>query len=317
MASAVRAATAAPQLAWQLGLAVAVATALRSQALQAARIAHTASRDPAAAVHALRRTLRRLRALLRLLSDGLGRDRTRRARRALGQLARQLSTVRDAGVVETASRHLPTAVQRALPQQMDAWRRRSAKSHRQPALPAKLEAVASATQAITLPLAERCGRLRPRHLRAGLAQLFRRLERAVHAVEQHPRDRALHQLRKRGKDARHALEWLGVAPGDALQSRALYKRHRELVAMVRLLGDATDAMVMRRTLRSGKAATCQQRALRRSLRRQIEAAIEPALRHGRRAVVAHPKRLLRPLPLPISGRVQVRRRRASSGRPSS
>jgi CHAD domain-containing protein len=277
---------AAPHLAWQLGLPRAVALALRSQVTAAGLIAHGAAVDPVDAVHELRRVLRRLRALLRLAGEGLGWPASRRAWRRLAQLSRSLSAVRDAAVLPATVGRLPVQGQAAMQPLLEALELSAAPSDA--TIGQALQGIAEATAAAVLPLAGGSDALESRHLRRGMQRILHALWRARRRAKAHPTAKRLHSLRKRAKDARHALEWLGIA-----RDRRLLRLHKDLVMAVDLLGEVTDNVALRHAIRrhhhAGRPAAA---AVRRQIRRQIRRHAQPALQRCRRVRDLCPSQLV-------------------------
>ncbi|MGZ5342193.1 MAG: CHAD domain-containing protein [Solirubrobacterales bacterium] len=183
--------------------------------------------DPGEAIHACRKSFKRVRATLRLARDGLGDETYRRENAAIRDLGRELSDVRDSQVlVET----------------LDALRDRhvdelhsGAFGHPRAGLVADHKAaerrIREGAEAIAPVIAElRTARLRVaawdlqrdglEKLAPGFARIYRRGRRAFRAARKHSSNENFHELRKRTKDLWHAAEILTPAAPKAMKGLA-------------------------------------------------------------------------------------------------
>jgi CHAD domain-containing protein len=217
------------------------------------------------AVHETRKALKRLRALVRLLSSELGQGRFARENAALGDLAGRLSGARDSEVVLATL----DALLKRHPRKLE--RRRGVRALRRhlAAEYAEIErrVLGDATmraEAVAELLAFR-GRVLGWDLRAGkgitlvepgLRRIYRqgrgRYRRAAKA-KRNRRTRAMHEWRKRVKDLRYAAEMLqrrtpsgAAAAGKAANKRAARLRRLGVRAdeLGELLGEDHDLAVL-------------------------------------------------------------------------
>lgn len=179
----------------------------------------TAAADPHEATHAVRKSLRKLRALVELVGGALPkRDRADIAR-GLGDARRALGPARDQHVARAvvdgvAAQHELAATATALhataaPDQVTAE-----------ALVAELErAVAEAATHVDALTAALPDTLRPRKLARGLARTYRRARNARKRAKQS--DRAVHRWRRRTKELGYQLAILDAVPDAAAWREAL------------------------------------------------------------------------------------------------
>lgn len=206
--------------------------------------------EPASVVHAIRKRLKRLRALLRLASDGLDASTADGESTRFRDLGRPLSEVRDAAVlVET----LDDLVERAggLGRPDDVVAARDDLLARQADAARRALGDGSALSDLDAGLAEARRALDGRAfdglcwsgLRSGLRRIDRRGRRAARATPIGPTDEGLHEWRKRVKDLAYALDVVEPIRPDLIGRRA------HLAAeLADLLGDDHDLAVLRRTL---------------------------------------------------------------------
>ena len=202
--------------------------------------------DPAQVIHSARKRLKRLRALLRLVRDGMDRATFDRERARFRDAARPLSEVRDAEVLVAAFAGLGD------------WEHRREDSEARAALVARreetgrrvlgegsaLDELASQLNRARRALDSRAfADVRWSTLRDGLGRIYRRGRRAFAEAVEDPTDENLHEWRKRVKDLGYALEV--VAP----IRRGFAGRRIELAGkLAELLGDDHDLAVLRTTL---------------------------------------------------------------------
>lgn len=249
-----------------LPLRDAVAAAFAAEIDHALAISRFAATRPSRAVHEFRKSVRRARALVRLLRPLLP-DATRVAvERTLAEVARSTSALRDIDVLPAAMQALDAAERRQFATlQADLWARRDALRRSGEAEPV-LQAGAEMLVALTPVLA---AALRPDltwdDLGEGLHDGYRRTRKALQQARKHPNQLLIHDWRKRAKDLRHQMEFL--LPDDAREVAG----YPELVALVKDLGDMTDLIALRRWSReqAGLADQAGTRALARVVKARI------------------------------------------------
>jgi CHAD domain-containing protein len=195
---------------------------------QQARLA----RDPVKAVHEYRKSIRRARAMLRLLR-GKG---WRRLDHDLRDAVRATSILRDRDVLLANLAHLP-------PTAMDTTALREVISHeRAGGDPAPI--LASGAEILRAVPGRWAKRLDPqlsmKDLRRRLADAYRRAQRTRRDAANTRGDEDVHRWRKRVKELRYQLELLG-----AKRSGPSKPLHTSLVDQATLLGEVTDDVVMR------------------------------------------------------------------------
>jgi CHAD domain-containing protein len=188
--------------------------------------------------HALRRSMKRARTLLRLLREAAGERAYRRENRALRDAARTLAPLREARVLLQTLARLGALRHPALA----PLRREAAATLRRPPPAAPLDAILAAS-------AQRIGRWRlprPPHpgLAAGLERIYRRGRKALRRARAGGAEPALHELRKQAKSLGAALAFL--RPAGLEGARRLLERARRIGAD---LGDAHDLATLARRAR--------------------------------------------------------------------
>lgn len=209
-------------------------------------------REPAEAVHAIRKRLKRLRALLRLARDGMDRAAVDRENRRLRDAARPLSEARDAAVLVAAFEALVersgdlghpdavAAVRSALGErEADASRRLLGDGSALDTLGDDLD---RAREELGGPAFDG---VRWPTLRDGLRRIYRAGRRAFRAALDAPTDEGLHEWRKRVKDLAHAL-----AVVEPIRPGAIRRRADRAGDLADTLGDDHDLAVLRKTLLS-------------------------------------------------------------------
>lgn len=188
--------------------------------------------------HALRRSMKRARTLLRLLREAAGKPAYRRENRALRDAARSLAPLREARVLLQTLAGLGALRHPGLA----PLRREAAAALRRPPPAAPLDAVLAAC-------AERIGRWRPAPparpaLAAGLERIYRRGRKALRRAQARRAEPALHELRKQAKYLGTAIDFLG--PAGLEGARKLLASARRIGAD---LGDAHDLANLARRAR--------------------------------------------------------------------
>ena len=200
--------------------------------------------DDGEAIHEARKTLKRVRAALRLSRDHLGTYRYRHENVILRDAGRELSGARDARVLletldglaehnpETLSAPARTRLRTALSATAEAA---GATDDASPS--AVINALADArVRVATWPLPEDGG---PEAFAPGLERIYRRGRRALRTAEKEATVDSLHELRKRAKDLWHAAQLL--RPAAPKRMKKLARRAHQLSD---LLGDDHDLAVL-------------------------------------------------------------------------
>jgi CHAD domain-containing protein len=252
--------------------------------------------DIGAAVHEARKSLKRLRAVVRLARDELGDDVYRHENATFRDAGRDLSGARDAAVlvetldavVERYRDELPDGAFAGLAVALDEEARtahdaieadRSAVEQ----MRATLEAAHDRVGAWPLPDDDDMAFLRP-----GIKRIHRRGRRALRAARREPTTEHLHELRKRAKDLWHAAQVTRPAAPKKLK-RLGRRAHR----LADVLGDDHDLAVLldaarerSHALAPGERGTLVALVDRRRAELQRE-----ALRRGRRVYRRKPRKL--------------------------
>jgi CYTH domain-containing protein/CHAD domain-containing protein len=252
--------------------------------------------DPDEAVHACRKSFKRVRALLRLVRDEIDAAVYQRERAAFRDLGRSLSSARDSQVMIETLDDLRERHDDELPP--DSFEgQRSALTADHAAAERRLRAGGGPAPSVIADL--RAARRRvaawefehddPSVLAAGLARAQRRCRRSYRRACKHPGDESFHELRKRTQDLWHAAELLAPLDPKAMRPIAA-KAHR----LSELIGQDHDlAVLSQRTSGHSKPAGSRGEAIeldalisrrRRKLQRD-------ALRLGRRLLNRRPRKL--------------------------
>lgn len=202
------------------------------------------------AVHTVRKSLKRTRAVLRLLRDELGEARYHRENFALRDAARPLTPVRDAKVFVDALATLKkgakaepgTAMSRAL----TTAARRLAANRR--AVSSRVLGQEGAFEVLGAALAAAVGRVERWRLRRGgwstiepgLKRSYRRARRARAMAEEKPSSQRLHEWRKQTKYFLHQLQILEPSWGPLEKEMA-----ERLDRLADLLGEDHDLAELR------------------------------------------------------------------------
>jgi CHAD domain-containing protein len=203
--------------------------------------------DPEA-LHKMRVAVRRLRAFLRVSRPILDREWTNELRAELKWLGQALGSVRDQDVllihVREQAKTLPTKDVAALGLIVEGIERRREASREQ-----MLEALSSPRYLELLGRVELAGEAphwngKRRSVRRLAAAEFKKLERAIKALDPAPSDSELHRLRVRGKRARYAGELAEAAVGK--KARRFVERAKNVQDV---LGEHQDAVVADERLR--------------------------------------------------------------------
>jgi CHAD domain-containing protein len=250
--------------------------------------------DVAEAVHEARKSLKRLRAVVRLARDPLGDEIYRSENRAYRDTGRELSAARDAQVLGETLDALTDRYRREIDDDAfaglrDAIAADAKAAHERIAADAgaveEVRAGLGATRdrVATWPLPEDAD---ASVLAPGFERIYKRGRRALKAARQDPSDESMHELRKRAKDLWHASQILRpVSP------RRMKRLSRRAHALSDLLGDDHDLAVLLdaareryRTLGRGELALLRALVGRRRARLQ-----RAALACGRRVYGPKPR----------------------------
>lgn len=218
------------------------------------------------AVHAVRKELKRTRAMLRLMRTGLGEQAYRRDNAELRDVARSLSGVRDSRVLldtlQGLSRPRDGGATGTGQSDLRAQLRREHACARR-----LLHDEAAAVQRARPVLRAVRERLGPGHARpyrwsvleTGLRRVYARARHALRRVRAHPSAENLHELRKQTKYLWHQLQAL-AAPRDRRDGARIEATHR----LSDLLGDDHNLAVLRhKTLDAPLKPGARQRLLAR------------------------------------------------------
>jgi CHAD domain-containing protein len=250
--------------------------------------------DLGEAVHEARKSLKRVRAVVRLARDPLGDEIYRRENRAFRDTGRELSAARDAEVlrdtlddlVRRYRNELADGAFAGLREALDAdataaHERIAANAGAVDEVRASLDPARDRVATWPLPEDGDAGALA-----AGFERIYKRGRRALEAADRERSDESLHELRKRAKDLWHAAQIL--RPASPPRMRRLARRAHRLSD---LLGDDHDLAVLMdaarkryRTLERGELAL-----LRALVGRRRERLQRDALACGRRVYRAKPR----------------------------
>jgi CHAD domain-containing protein len=250
------------------------------------------------AVHEVRKSFKRLRAVVRLVRDDLGTEVYRRENEAFRDAGRRLSDVRDAKVlVETLddlvrryADEIPDGAFARLRGQLAAEQERAHErlEHDAAAIDGTRDALDRArTRVAAWPLTAGAG---PAVLASGFERVYRRGRRALRAARKDPTVENLHELRKRAKDLWHAAQV--ARPVDPKRMRKLAQSAHKLADVI---GEDHDLAVLgEAAARRGATLRPDELALLRALvdRRRARLTRE-ALERGRRVYAAKPRKLVR------------------------
>jgi CHAD domain-containing protein len=210
-------------------------------------LAKASGREIGEAVHETRKSLKRLRALVKISRPALGDARYRRENAEFRQTGRLLSAARDAKVLtETLDGLFERAGDELSPDTAAPLRSRLEEEHAR-----ALEALVQDEAAVETVLARlKSARRRTARwtfpvqefdvLTPGLERIYRRARRRFRAAAAQPSDENLHEWRKRVKDFWHACQIVRLAAPKRL--KRLGKRAHQLSD---LLGEDHDLVVLR------------------------------------------------------------------------
>ena len=254
--------------------------------------------DPGEAVHACRKSFKRVRATLRLVRDELGDETYRRENAAFRGLAQELSSARDSQVlVETLDglrdRHVDELHSGAFghPRAGLVADHKAAERRMREDTEATARVIADLRAARQRVAAWDFQHNGVEALAPGFARIYRRCRRAYRAARKNPSDESFHELRKRTKDLWHAAEIL--TPAAPKTMRALADTAHRLSDLV---GDDHDlAVLSEHSARHphrvrDKHEAAQLDALIRRRRRKVQ---HQAIEVASRIFARNPRRLVR------------------------
>ncbi|MEP6954149.1 MAG: CHAD domain-containing protein [Solirubrobacteraceae bacterium] len=200
--------------------------------------------DPVTAVHDARKSLKKTRSLLRLARPGMPAGAYREENWALRDIARSLSSARDADALievvdDIAGRYvgrLPEAVFAALREQLVGSASSSTEGGADAVIEAAIADLRSALDRTTTWPLDGCDR---DTLGAGITRAYRRGRTALRAIEAEPSVEALHEWRKRVKDLWYHYRLLRNAWPGPLKALA-----GECSLLSDLLGDDHDLALL-------------------------------------------------------------------------
>ena len=201
-----------------------------------------AENHPALSVHEFRKTIRRSRALIRLLRGVIDPDAVRSIDTGLQSAVLPTSGLRDARILLATLDRVPPIkgskkLRRELRERFEA-RIKDLESH------GEESRVLIGCRA---PLARLPGELADalpavvevEELRESLRRSYRRARRTCLSAVRAPEDASIHRARKRVKELRYQLEWL-----LDISAKRNRKRHKRVAALAQDLGDVTDLLVL-------------------------------------------------------------------------
>jgi CHAD domain-containing protein len=263
-------------------------------------LAYAAAQDPAAepagtpavALHEYRKSVRRARALLRLVEDVLGADARGQLASTLREVHRASSALRDRQVVLDVLQGAGSCTSDASAALVAASLGAALPAQAAPSA-AEIAEVMAAGNARLAPLPALLASAMPRKVRwdaviQGLARTFRRARRRLRAVEQHGDDESVHGLRKRLKELNYQVELFAeLGNGRARKQR---KRLGELATE---LGQLADLMVLRGYAERHLAPADEQARLLRVLAAERAAQLGQAVEHAAGVLDRRPRRFAR------------------------
>jgi len=201
-----------------------------------------APENPEKAVHSYRKTIRRLRAFVKLLRDDLPPEAIRSIDTGLRSAVIPTSHLRDARVLLTALSAVPVI-------EGEKKLRRIVQAQWEADLD-KLSSSGEETRVLvssSLSLARLSGELDSSlpneisadQLRMAIRRSYRRTRRAFRTATRVGEDAAIHRARKRIKELRYQLEWIA-----AISKKRIEHRRKILSELAQDLGEVTDFLVL-------------------------------------------------------------------------
>jgi len=250
--------------------------------------------EKAAAVHGARKDMKKLRTVLRLLRDAIGKKRYRRADARFRDAARALSGSRNAEVKLQTLERLGEAQGELPADAVGAWRKILERDREATLDTVRSEALAAeAVAEIEAGLEE----IEDWNLEGGswktiavpLSRTYRRGRKAMKAARGGSEDE-IHEWRKRAKDLWYELRLLKEAWPAPLEATA-----KEAHGLSELLGDHHDLAVLREDLRERNLGEVETATLEAAIDHRQEELATEAFSLGRRLYAERPQDLERRL----------------------
>ncbi len=253
------------------------------------RLRGASSGEAAEAIHGARKDLKKVRAVLRLVRDGLGEKAYRAENRRFRDAGRVLSESRDAEVkLETLAKlrerfgdSFPPSQARAWAAALEADRARVQAGAGSAQVERAIEAIAAGEARIPEWRLETDAWAL---LEPGLDRCYRRGREALEAVRAEREDESVHELRKRVKDLWYQQRLLAEAWPELLEPSA-EQAHR----LADLLGDHHDLAVLAEDLRSREGLDADRRSGEGLIAKRQEELLDEALALGARLYADKPK----------------------------
>lgn len=201
-----------------------------------------APNHPSLSVHEYRKTIRRLRAMVRLLRGIIDRDALRSIDTGLRSAVLPTSGLRDARILlATLERVPPIEGTKKLRKELTGrWESSLEELETRGEEARVLESSRRPLARLPAALAEALPTtISPEELQEAARQSYRRARRTVRTAVRVPEDAAIHRARKRVKELRYQLEWL-----VEISSKRVRKRQRRLANLAQELGEVTDFLVL-------------------------------------------------------------------------
>lgn len=271
-----------------------VAAGRAEAALARLRESRSDEGDAAAAIHGARKDLKKLRAVLRLLREELGKKRYRRASARSRDAGRALSESRDAEVKLATLEALGEQADGLPDEAVAVWRRILERDRDALTDSARSEAlITDAIAEIEAGLEEIRSWDLPgsswKTIAPALTRTYRRGAEAM-AAAAGGRAEELHEWRKRAKDLWYELRLLSPAWPGPLEATA-----EEAHALSELLGDHHDLAILHEDLDARNLGLLEAQTLAAAIERRQEELAEQALALGRRLYAERPQRFSRRL----------------------
>ena len=258
-----------------------VAAGRAEAALERLRARSAGEADTATAVHGARKDLKKLRTVLRLLRDALGKKRYRRASARFRDAARALADARDAEVKLRTLEALSEQVEGLPGEAVEAWRKILVRDCEAATDTPRSEALAAeAIGEVEAGLEEiRSWDLSGdswKTIDAALTRTYRLGRKAAKSAPAGSEDE-LHEWRKRAKDLWYALRIFSPAWPGLLEATA-----EEAHTLSELLGDHHDLAVLREDLHQRNLGQLETQVLTAAITRRQEELAEESQALGRR-----------------------------------
>jgi CHAD domain-containing protein len=250
-----------------------------------AHLQNEAGEDPATAIHEARKDLKKLRSVLRLVREPMGRQAFRQENRRYGDAARRLGGARDAEVrLQTLTKLRERYGEELAPtpafEARLRARRDSATAPREAIDEARAEIAAGVRALDDLDLREHDGFAL---LAPGLGRSYRRGRKRLRRVSEHPDPASVHEWRKRVKDL-----WYHLRLARDAWPAGLEGPEQAAHDLADLLGDHHDLTVLGEAL----SDAAEERILLPAIEARQAELVAEALPLGRRLYAEKPKRFV-------------------------